>query len=78
MRYTSYSHRAVYDPNNPSASCEYESFSRGVRASGEGRRSGRGGRRDLISETHRTYSDSTGYERIGLSRTVSVPGFFLS
>mmetsp|Transcript_30621 Transcript_30621/g.65581 ORF Transcript_30621/g.65581 Transcript_30621/m.65581 type:complete len:232 (+) Transcript_30621:171-866(+) len=66
IRYTSYSHRAVYDPNNPGANCEYESFSRGIR--------GQGSERSLISETHRTYSDSSGYERVGLARTLADKG----
>ncbi|QDZ22367.1 hypothetical protein HOP50_07g49060 [Chloropicon primus] len=69
VRFTTYSHRAVYDPNNPSASCEYESFSRGIREGEPGPASGQGRGKVIISETHRTYSDLAGYERLGLART---------
>lgn len=69
VRFSSYSHRAVYDPNNPSASCEYESFSRGIRNGGGGREND-----VIVSETHRTYSDASGYERLGLARTLGRQG----
>ena len=69
VRYTTYSHRSVYDPNDASACCEYESFSRGIRAEGRG-----GLHKVLISETHRTYQDSTGLERLGLARTLGDQG----
>ena len=69
VRYTTYSHRSVYDPNDASACCEYESFSRGIRAEGRG-----GLDKVLVSETHRSYQDSTGLQRLGLARTLGDQG----
>ena len=86
VRFSTYSHRSVYDPNKPGGPSysEYESFTRGVREGHSniqqqpntrpqdrifGAPAG-SAQRPLVSETHRTYSDSSGYERVGLSRTV--------
>ena len=63
--FTSRSYRSVYDPNAAGGPrlTEFESASRGVLASG------RGG--EDVTETKRWYTDSgTGYERMGLARTV--------
>ena len=93
VRFTTYSHRSVYNPNDPNGASfqEYESFSRGIREerglnhhhpSTSGERLGRPMQQDmnqrqgrtLVSETHRTYTNSFGYERVGISRTLGEQG----